>query len=84
MSYVEQRDIIYGALGNLVKDNFADVECVAGTAVAGIAPCSFVAQQLNLPMVFVRGEAKKHGTKRQIEGSVAKGTWGNPVYSLPP
>lgn len=72
MSYVEQRTLIYHNLARLITKNFSEATCLAGTAVAGIAPCSFVAGELNLPMVFVRSSAKKHGTQKQIEGEIDK------------
>lgn len=72
MSHIKQRKIIYESLAKLIIQKFNCVTCLAGTAVAGIAPCSFVAQSLNLPMVFVRSSAKKHGTQKQIEGEVEK------------
>lgn len=74
MSHVEQRTIIYDALAQAIKDNFSEVEFVGGTAVAGIAPCMYVAQKLNLPMVFVRSSTKEHGTQKQIEGEIAPKT----------
>lgn len=74
MSFVEQRNTIYKALAKKISDEFGDVEVVAGTAVAGIAPCAFAADYLSKPMVFVRSEAKKHGTQRQIEGEIAPRT----------
>lgn len=70
MSYVEQRNTIYKALAEKISSEFGEVEVVAGTAVAGIAPCAFAAEYLNKPMVFVRSEAKKHGTQKQIEGEI--------------
>lgn len=72
MSHIKQRKIIYESLAKLIIQKFNCVTCLVGTAVAGIAPCSFAAQSLNLPMVFVRSSAKKHGTQKQIEGEVEK------------
>lgn len=48
-------------------------DLIAGTATAGIPYAAFIAQSLNLPMVYVRSEAKKHGRKNQVEGIVKKG-----------
>jgi len=46
---------------------------IAGTATAGIPWASFVAAELDLPMAYVRAEAKKHGMGRQVEGPNVKG-----------
>jgi orotate phosphoribosyltransferase len=41
---------------------------VAGTSTAGIAWAALVAEELGLPMAYVRPEPKKHGMGRQVEG----------------
>ena len=46
---------------------------VAGTATAGIPWAAFVAEALELPMAYVRAEAKKHGMGRQVEGPSTRG-----------
>jgi len=46
---------------------------IAGTATAGIPWAAFVAYQMNLPMVYVRPEAKAHGAGKQIEGYLEPG-----------
>ena len=46
---------------------------IAGTATAGIPWAAFVATELELPMAYVRAEAKKHGMGRQVEGPSVKG-----------
>lgn len=70
MSHVKQRTIIYNELVQSIINNFKEVEYVVGTAVAGISPCMYIAEKLNIPMAFVRSEAKKHGTQKQIEGEI--------------
>ena len=46
---------------------------IAGTSTAGIPWAALVADRLNLPMSYVRPEAKKHGMGRQVEGPSTKG-----------
>lgn len=46
---------------------------IAGTATAGIPWAAFVAEALDLPMAYVRAEAKKHGMGRQVEGPGVQG-----------
>ena len=47
-------------------------DLIAATATAGIPHAAWVADKLNLPMVFVRGKAKDHGKKNRVEGVVKK------------
>ena len=44
-----------------------------GTSTAGIAHAAITATILNLPMGYVRSEAKSHGRNNRIEGRMEKG-----------
>ena len=46
---------------------------IAGTSTAGIPWATLVADELGLPMAYVRPEPKKHGMARQVEGPHADG-----------
>jgi orotate phosphoribosyltransferase len=46
---------------------------IAGTSTAGIPWAALVADQLGLPMAYVRPEPKTHGMGRQVEGPSGKG-----------
>ena len=46
---------------------------IAGGVTAGVPFASFVAHRLGLPMVYVRAEAKAHGTAGRIEGGSVAG-----------
>jgi len=46
----------------------ANPTLIAGTSTAGIAWAALVADELGLPMAYVRPEPKKHGMGRQVEG----------------
>ena len=46
---------------------------IAGTSTAGIPWAALVADELGLPMAYVRPEPKKHGMARQVEGPHADG-----------
>jgi orotate phosphoribosyltransferase len=74
LSYPEARNFIKKALGQIIKEQFADVEAIIGVATAGIAPGALAADELNLPFGYVRSEAKKHGMGKQIEGDIAPNT----------
>ncbi len=73
MSFPEVRNQIINALVNMIKTYYPDTEVIAGTATAGIPHAAWVADRLNLPMVYIRSEAKKHGTGKQIEGTFESG-----------
>ena len=46
---------------------------IAGTSTAGIPWAAMVADQLDLPMAYVRPEPKGHGMGRQVEGPRGQG-----------
>jgi orotate phosphoribosyltransferase len=68
IGYPEVRRKIASGLANLIKEKFPQVECIAGTATAGIPHAAWVSDILNLPMNYVRSKAKAHGAGKQIEG----------------
>lgn len=71
MSYPKVRKEIANGLAQIIKENYPDVEVIAGTATAGIPHAAWVAEVLDLPMVYIRGKAKDHGKKNQIEGFIS-------------
>lgn len=70
MSYPEVRREIAQNLARKIKETYPGVEVIAGTATAGIPHAAWVAEILDLPMVYIRGKAKDHGKKNQIEGRI--------------
>lgn len=70
MSYPPIRRDIANGLANKIKQNYPDVEVIAGTATAGIPHAAWVAELLDLPMVYIRSKAKDHGKGNQIEGRI--------------
>jgi len=73
LAYPEIRENIYQGLIQLIKEHAQDVEIISGTATAGIPHAAFVADQLKLPMSYVRSKSKGHGKGNQIEGALSKG-----------
>jgi len=61
------------SLKELIMDKFSGVELIGGTATAGIPHATSVADQLELPLVYFRSNAKAHGTKSLIEGDFKRG-----------
>ncbi len=70
MSYPQVRRAIAQGLAENIKTTFPDVEVIAGTATAGIPHAAWVAELLDLPMVYIRSQAKAHGKGNQIEGRI--------------
>ncbi|MFA5792520.1 MAG: orotate phosphoribosyltransferase [Candidatus Gracilibacteria bacterium] len=66
------RKSIVEAFKNM-KADWSQVDYVAGTATAGIPWAAWLAEAIEKPMVYVRGEAKDHGTKKRIEGFLPQG-----------
>ncbi len=56
-----------------IEDYYGKPDVIAGVATGAIGIGALVAEYLNLPFVYVRPEAKKHGRQNQIEGYVEKG-----------
>jgi orotate phosphoribosyltransferase len=73
MSYPEVRKAIAKGLADKIKTDYPDVEVIAGTATAGIPHAAWVAEILDLPMVYIRSKAKDHGKGNQIEGRIQEG-----------
>ncbi|MEQ7196651.1 orotate phosphoribosyltransferase [Enterococcus avium] len=73
MSYPEVRRAIAQGLAAKIKEEFPNVEVIAGTATAGIPHAAWVAEILDLPMVYIRSKAKDHGRGNQIEGRITEG-----------
>lgn len=69
----EVRDDIENGLAELVKTHFPEAEVLMGTSTAGIAHAAITGHILRMPMGYVRGGAKDHGRKNQIEGKLEKG-----------
>ncbi|EMG27026.1 orotate phosphoribosyltransferase [Listeria fleischmannii 1991] len=73
LGFPKVRKLIAMHLAERIQKEFPDCEVIAGTATAGIPHAAWVSDLLNLPMVYVRGEAKKHGKGNQIEGKIESG-----------
>ena len=67
------REMIEAGLASLVRSHFPECQMLMGTSTAGIAHAAITATLLNLPMGYVRGEAKTHGRTNRIEGRLEPG-----------
>jgi orotate phosphoribosyltransferase (EC 2.4.2.10) len=68
------REQIEAGLAALVKQYYPHCEMLMGTSTAGIAHAAITATLLDLPMGYVRSEAKSHGRTNRIEGKLEPGT----------
>ena len=75
-----RKTLSYPALRNFVKleicrimEKFGNVDAIAGVATGAIAQGALVAEELNLPFVYVRSSPKDHGLENLIEGELRPG-----------
>lgn len=68
LSYPEVRKQITQAFVSQVQAVYPDAEVIAGVATGAIALGVLVADALDLPFVYVRSGAKKHGLENLVEG----------------
>ena len=72
LSYPKIRKLVCDCFVEIIKKKYTDTELVAGVATGGIGIGMLIAEKLDLPFVYVRPQAKKHGRKNQIEGLIKK------------
>lgn len=73
MAYPVKRRLIRDLFIEAIRKSGVKFEVVAGTATAGIPHAAWIADKLNLPMVYVRGKIKDHGKENLMEGIIKKG-----------
>lgn len=73
MAYPDKRRLIRDLYIDAIEKSGVKFDVVAGTATAGIPHAAWIADKLNLPMVYVRGKAKDHGKENLMEGILQKG-----------
>ena len=70
---VAVRTDVENGLAQLIRTHYPDAEVLMGTSTAGIAHAAITGHILGMPMGYVRGSAKDHGRKNQIEGRLQPG-----------
>ena len=73
LSYPTIRTYIRQEFVRAIVEKFGKPDVIAGVATGGIAQGALVAQEMGLPFVYIRSEAKKHGMTNMIEGVIEKG-----------
>ena len=70
ISFPEARDSLMSFAEEVIAP--LNIETLAGGETAGIPYAAFLAERLNLPMLYVRKKPKGHGRMAQIEGHIAQ------------
>lgn len=70
ISHVDARKVVLDGFEAKIKELGVDFDYLAGTATAGIPWAAFLAERLQVPMVYVRSAPKAHGAGKQVEGDV--------------
>jgi orotate phosphoribosyltransferase len=74
ISFPAARDRLMDLAVELIRREIGDaVDLVAGGETAGIPFAAWIAERLDLPMIYVRKKPKGFGRNAQIEGSFAEG-----------
>jgi len=70
LSYPSLRNFIKLELARTIIENFENVTTIAGVATGAIAQGAMVAEELNLPFIYIRSTPKDHGLENLIEGDL--------------
>ena len=70
LSFPELRNYVKLELVHAILEQFPEADAVAGVATGAIAQGALVADELNMPFVYVRSKPKDHGMQNLIEGQL--------------
>lgn len=73
LSYPTLRNFVKIEICRLIMEKYGQVDAIAGVATGAIAQGALVAEELNLPFVYVRSTPKDHGLENLIEGELRPG-----------
>ena len=73
LSYPSLRNFVKIEISRLIAEKFGQVDAIAGVATGAIPQGALVADELNLPFVYVRSKPKNHGLENLIEGELRPG-----------
>jgi orotate phosphoribosyltransferase len=74
LSYTSIRKLVYKSFASYIKIYYPQTEVIAGVAIGAVAHGVLVAEELNLPFVYVRPNPKSHGLGNIIEGDLTPNT----------
>jgi len=72
-SYPEHWRKVIDGFVSVIEENNIDFDIIAGVEAAGIPHGAALGYNLMKPSVFVRKQAKDHGTKKMVEGGEIEG-----------
>ena len=73
LGFPQLRSFVKLELCHAIQQHFPEAEAVAGVATGAIAQGALVADELELPYVYVRPKPKDHGMGNQVEGELPHG-----------
>jgi orotate phosphoribosyltransferase len=73
LSYPKVRTFIRQKYVETIQEEFGEVDVIAGVATGGIAQAALIAQEMELPLIYVRSSTKGHGLQNMVEGAVQAG-----------
>jgi len=73
LSYPAIRNYVRSTMAKNIENIFGKPDVIAGVATGAIGMGILVAEQLGLPFIYIRPEAKGHGRQNQIEGQIEAG-----------
>ena len=73
LSFPKVRTFIRQKFVETILEHFGQVDVIAGVATGGIAQAALIAQEMELPLIYVRSLSKGHGLQNMIEGNVEAG-----------
>ena len=73
LSYPALRNFVKIEISRIILEKFGQVDAIAGVATGAIPQGALVAEELNLPFVYVRSSRKDHGLENLIEGELRPG-----------
>jgi orotate phosphoribosyltransferase len=73
ISFPSLRKKVVASFIQLIKEQYHEVEVIAGTATAGIPWAAWIADELGLPMIYIRSNSKGHGLQNSLEGKYSAG-----------
>lgn len=68
ISYPNLREMIAKDMAAMIEKTYPEATIIGGVATAGIPHAAWIAEEMNLPMIYVRPKPKDHGKGKQIEG----------------
>jgi len=73
LSYPEVRQTIKQSFAEIIREKYPAADLIAGVATGAIAVGALVAEELDLPFVYVRAKPKGHGLENLVEGDITIG-----------